>query len=103
MNLSKAWIIRCCRDRTLTITKRGEPAFNGVALPIYSVDTEQEARDLVVCTCRVQYQEHPDLPDQPWRKITLDGQLDFKPYLDPEDLDAVHAKLDRVFKLLQRR
>jgi hypothetical protein len=101
IDLNKAWVIHCCKDRTLTINRKGEPAFNGRALPVYSVGTREEAEDLVVAVCRVQYGEHPQLPGQLWRKITLDGQLDFKPYLDVEDLDAVSAKLARIHQLIR--
>ncbi len=52
---------------------------------------------------RKQYTDHPGLPDQPWFKITLDGELDFKPLLDLDDLDTVTAKLEMAWNLIQQR
>jgi hypothetical protein len=92
-DLSRPIIIRCCKDRTLTWYKKGQPAFNDRALPVFSVNTPEEAQELIVTVCRVQYAEHPDLPGRPWRKITLENALDLKPYLEIEDLDAVSKKL----------
>ncbi len=94
MNLDRKILIHCCKDRTLTYRTKEQEIFNGVALPVYSVDTIEEAQALIVITCRAQYERHPLLPGQPWYKITLDGPLDLKTELDVEDLLAVVDKLE---------
>lgn len=101
--LEGKYLIHCCKDRTLTYRTKEQPIFNGVAIPVYSVDTQQEAEDLIILTCRKQYKEHPLMRGKPWFKITLDGALDFKPYLDYEDLDAVKAKLKNSHEILKSR
>lgn len=87
--LDKKWLIHCCKDRTLTRRTRDQPIFNGVAIAVYSVDTEQEADELILLVCSRQYEEHPLIPGKPWYKINVD----FKRYLELEDLPTVTEKL----------
>lgn len=83
---------------------KGAPIFNGKALPVFSVPTEQDAEDLIMLVGRRQYEEHPQQPGRPWFKITLNGALDFKPYLELDDLDEVTVKLQMAWGcILQRR
>ena len=70
---------------------------------MFSVPTKQDAEDLLMLVGRRQYVDHPDAPGRPWFKITLDGALDFKPYLELGDLDAVTAKLETAWDHMQRR
>jgi hypothetical protein len=97
----KPILIHVCKDKTLSFRRRHEPIFNGVALPVYSVDTVEDAKDLITMVGRAQYHEHPLLPGQVWYKITLNGDLDFKRYLDIEDLTAVTEKLDTAYKKIK--
>jgi len=99
---SRTVLIHICKDKTLSYRTRRELIFNGVALPVFSVDTAEEAEALFVLVGRVQHMEHPLLPGKIWYKMTLDGQLDFKRYLDLEDLPAVTAKLQSRYALLKR-
>ena len=101
--MSRAVYIHCCKDRTLTYRTKGQPVFNGVALPVFSVDTEEEAKDLITLVSRAQYEEHPQLPGQVWYKITLSGDLDFKHALEIEDLRAVTDKLESAYQHIKER
>src|SRR3954462_15170001 len=96
--LDKPVLIHCCKDRTLTYRTRDEPIFNDVALPVYSVDSKEEAERLINTVGVLQYEEHPLLPGRPWRKI----DIDFKRHLEIEDLSAVTEKLDRVYKAIAK-
>lgn len=94
--------IHVCKDKTLTARAPGEPVFNEVAIPVFSVRDMSEATNLIILVSRVQYEEHPLLPNQPWFKITLDGALDFKQELDLKDLPAVQAKLLVAYERMAR-
>jgi hypothetical protein len=98
--LSRPILIHCCKDKTLSYRTKGR-IFNGVALPVFSVDSVDEAEALLTLVGRTQYGEHPHIPGQLWRKITLDGSLDFKRHLDVEDLNAVTAKLSKAYAILK--
>lgn len=100
-HLGKPVKIHCCKDRTLSYRTRREPVLNGVALPVFSVNTKEEAEELLLLVGRRQYEDHPNMPDRPWMKITLDGELDFKPLLDLDDLPAVTDKLRRAYERMQ--
>lgn len=52
---------------------------------------------------RKQYVDHPDIPGRPWFKITLNGALDFKQYLDLKDLDEITAKLQKAWSHIEQR
>lgn len=93
--------IHVCKDKTLSYRRAGQPIFNGAALPAFTVEDEAEAQALLVLVGRAQYEEHPLLPRKTWYKITLDGDLDFKRYLDLEDMDAVSAKLAERYALMK--
>ena len=77
-DLQRPIMMHICKDGTITYRKRGEPVFNGRALPFFSVDTEEEAQDLQVMLCSLQYDTHPDLPPtEPWyRYWQFSGELD---------------------------
>lgn len=99
--LSRPVLIHVCKDKTLSYRTKNEPIFNGVAIPVFSVENEQEAVTLLRLVGRQQYQEHPKIPGRPWLKITLDGALDFKQELDYDDLDSVTDKLKTAYALIQ--
>lgn len=54
-------MIHVCKDGTVTYRDKtkGEKVFNGVALPVFSVDTVEEARQIQIRFCRLQYGKHP--------------------------------------------
>lgn len=83
------WVIQVCKDRTLTYRRDDEPIFNKVAKPVYVVNDEEVASSLVVLLGSVQYEEHPQLPGEVWRKINVE----FKQHLEREDLDYVTVKV----------
>lgn len=70
-------LIHLCKDGTITYRRQGQPVFNGVALPVYSVDTEAQAKAVQVRFGRRQYGEHDLLPGQPWYRWTdFSGDVD---------------------------
>ena len=76
-HLDKEVLLDVCRDGTITFRKIGEPIFNGKALPFFSVDTVERARELQILLCKAQYEEHPKLPGQVWyRYHQFGGELD---------------------------
>jgi hypothetical protein len=75
--LDRPVLIHICKDGTFTWRRRGQPVFNGRALAVFSVDTEEQAREAQVLFCRRQYAPHPQLPSQPWYTWTdFTGELD---------------------------
>lgn len=101
--LDRPVFIHCCQDKTLTYRTKDEPVFNGRALPVFSVNTKDEAEALIVSVGRCQYEEHPEIPGKPWYKMTMDGEVDFRPYLEIKDLEAVTAKLQSRYEKVVRR
>lgn len=97
--LDRPVIIHVCKDRTLSFRTKDEPVFNGVALPVFSVDTRAEAEMLVTAVGSLQYEEHPQLPGKPWRKISVE----FKQHLELDDLPYVAAKLRDVYTRMKER
>ena len=95
---SRPVVIHCCKDRTLTYRTKEQPVFNDVALPVFTVATEAEAEALITLVGIVQYEEHPLLPGKPWRKI----DIDFKRWLELDDLPLVTDKLTRVYGLIDK-
>ena len=65
-DLSRPVILQVCPDGTVTFRRRGQPVFNGRALPFFSVADETEAKDLQALLCALQDEKHPQLPGQPW-------------------------------------
>ena len=47
-HFGRAIMIDICKDGTISFRNRGSRAFNGKALPVFSVDTEQEANSIQV-------------------------------------------------------
>lgn len=89
-------VIHCCKDGTITYRRLGQPTFNGAALPVYSVDTEEEAKLIQVSLCRRQYQEHPLMPGQSWYVLNeFGGEVD--------ELDEVGDKMHRVHEMMKAR
>lgn len=89
----RRYMIHVCKDGTVTYrdTVTGEKVFNGRALPVFSVDTPEEAKRIQICFCRLQYKKHPLMPDRPWFKLNeFSGEL--------EDLDRVRAMFALFYK-----
>ena len=98
--LQKKILIHVCKDRTLSYRKPLQPIFNGVAIPIYSVDSVDEARALIRMVSKAQWVEHPDIPGDTWYKIDMGLNV---VYLDDDlhQLDEVQKKLHEAYQLLQ--
>jgi hypothetical protein len=80
----RRFMIHVCKDGTVTYRDKsiGEKVFNGVALPVFSVDTAEEAERIQVRFCRLQHGHHPLMPGKPWYRLNeFSGEL--------EDLDRV--------------
>jgi hypothetical protein len=67
--LDRPILIHCCKDGTITYRTRKQKIFNDVALPVFSVDTIEEAKTLQIIFCRKAYANHPKMPGQPWYKL----------------------------------
>lgn len=76
-HLSRPILLDLCKDGTVTYRSQGEPSFNGMALPVFSVDTAEQAEAIQVRFCRRQYASHPRLLGKPWYRWTdFSGELD---------------------------
>lgn len=64
--LDKPFTLHICMDGTVTYRHISEPIFNSAALPFYSVNTAEQAQQLIVLLCKLHVQVHPMLPNQPW-------------------------------------
>lgn len=75
----RRYMIHVCADGTVTYrdTVTKEKVFNGVALPVLSVDTIEEAQAIQTRFCKLQYGSHPLMPGKPWYKVfPFDGELE---------------------------
>jgi hypothetical protein len=74
---SRPILIHICKDGTISYRTRTQPVFNGRALAVFSVDTEQQAEDVQVLFGRKQYEEHPEIPGKAWyRWNDFRGEVD---------------------------
>ena len=81
-DMSRPVYLHVCKDGTVTYRRKGQKVFNGRALPVFTVDNEEQALDIQVRFCRAQWVEHPQLPGQTWYKLNeFSGDL--------RDLDRV--------------
>ena len=96
-DLNRAVTIHICKDGTVTYRMKGQKAFNGIAFPVFSVDTEQQAKDLQTRFCRLSTFHHPKMkPQEKWYKLSNlpDGtDLALRPeaVLELEDLKGITA------------
>jgi hypothetical protein len=89
----RRFMIHVCKDGTVTYRDKsiGEKVFNGRALPVFSVDTAEEAEQIRVRFCKLQYGDHPLMPGKPWYKVfPFSGEL--------EDLDRVRNLFAEFYK-----
>ena len=98
-HLSRPFMIDCCKDGTLTVREigKGNKRLNDAALPVFSANTFDEAKDLIFSVAKAQYEAHPDIPNETWYRIIIDN----KPHLDDtDDLEKVTAKLAEAYEQL---
>jgi hypothetical protein len=94
----RRYMIHVCKDGTVTYrdTVAKEKVFNGRALPVFSVDTIEDAKSIQVRFCRLQYVNHPLMPGKPWYKLNeFSGKL--------EDLDRVRNMFAEFYKAMKER
>ena len=75
----RRYMIHVCADGTVTYrdTVTKEKVFNGRALPVFSVDTVDEAVMIQTRFCKLQYGSHPLMPGKPWYKVfPFGGELE---------------------------
>ena len=84
--LDKHITIFCCRDGTISFAQKGKPPFNGVALPVFSVDNFTEAETLQVLCCSKSQLDDDGLPGGtryvigiPFNRPQFDGTIDTLP------------------------
>lgn len=77
-DFSRPITIHICKDGTISYRAKHEPIFNGVALPVFTVNTVQQAQDIQVMYGRKQWTDHPDMaPGQSWYRWTdFSGDVD---------------------------
>lgn len=87
-DMRRQYMIHICKDGTISYRNAHlkEKVFNGVALPVFSVDTIEQAQAIQVLFGRKQYGPHPDMPGRSWYRWT-----DFGGTL--EELDAITERL----------
>lgn len=94
----RRYMIHVCKDGTVTYrdTVTKEKVFNGRALPVFSVDTVEEAKRIQVRFCKLQYGNHPLMPGRSWYKVfPFSGEL--------EDLDRVRNMFAEFYKGMKER
>lgn len=95
--------IHLCKDRTLSYRWRGsnEPVFNGVAVPVLSVRSEEEAEQLLLLVGTRQYEPHPHpkFKHPYWMKL-FNGVAGWKRHLDPEDVPEAETYLWNAYQRL---
>lgn len=90
--LHRRYMIHVCKDGTISYrdTAANEPVFNGVALPVFSVNTEKEAKAIQAMFGRLCYFPHPKQPDRPrYRLASLGDGRPLDRLLEIEDLDVI--------------
>lgn len=94
-NFDRPIVLHVCKDGTVSYRdkRKKTKVFNGAALPVFSVDTVDEAEQIQVRFCRLQWGPHPEAKPntgtETWYRLTdFSGEL--------EDLDRV-AKQFSVF------
>lgn len=99
----RAIVIHICKDGTISYRTREEPVFNGVALPVFTVDTVEQAEAIQVRFGRRQYTEHPQIPGKGWYKISRlrdgsDPALRGDGTLRSSDLPGITLMFDEFYK-----
>jgi hypothetical protein len=78
-DFSRPIMIHVCKDGTISYRDKtkNEPVFNGRALPVFSVDTVEQAFQIQVLFGRRMYTAHPDMPNRVWYVWTdFSGDVD---------------------------
>ena len=94
----RRYMIHVCKDGTVTYrdTVTHEKVFNGRALPVFSVDTVEDAERIQIRFCKLQYGHHPLMLGKPWYKVfPFSGEL--------EDLDRVRAMFAEFYRDMMER
>lgn len=91
--LSRPVLIHICKDGTISYRRHGEPVLNGVAIPVFSVNTVEEAKEIQVRFGRRQYTPHPG-NGMDWYRISVlqdgtDPAFRDPPVLETSDLDGI--------------
>lgn len=95
-DLSRPIVVHVCKDGTISYRRAGEPVFNGRALPVFSVNTEDEAMGIQVRFGRLQRVDHPLMPGKPWYVLSrladgTDPAFRGDGTLELSDLDGITA------------
>lgn len=101
-NFDRPIMIHVCKDGTVSYRDKRTKTkvFNGRALPVFSVDTVEEAKLIQVRFCRLQYGRHPQAKPNTgtdnWYILTqFSGEL--------EDLDRIAAEFAAFYATLKKR
>ena len=96
--------IDCCKDGTISYRLKCETPLNGVALEVFSVNTISEAIQLQTATCRLMYEDHPNMKakERGWFKLASGPFVDgFTGEID--DLPRVSEYFAEVYERIRRR
>lgn len=95
-NFDRPIMLHVCKDGTVSYRDKRlkTKVFNGRALPVFSVDTVEQARQIQVRFCRRQYGAHPQAKPNTgtdeWYMLTVfSGEV--------EDLDRVAAEFTAFY------
>lgn len=102
-DLHRDVLIHLCKDRTLSYRRRGDKVFNGMALPVFSVNDEAEAEALLVLVGTNCNTRHPQLPgDRTWFKL-FNGIGGHEPTLELSATDEASDYLRDAYTKLKAR
>jgi len=75
---SRPVLINLCKDGTITYRTVSQAPFNGAALPVFTVDTVEDAQALQVAFGKLQYTRHPLMSGKtPWYRLhPFSGNVD---------------------------
>lgn len=89
----RAIVLQLCKDGTISYRTRGEPVFNGAALPVFTVDTIEQAQQFQVRFGRLQHGPHPQIPDKRWYRLSRRPWKDGEVAIPEEGLDYADLEL----------
>lgn len=107
-HLDRPVLLHVCKDGTVSYRTRAEPVFNGKALPVFSVNSVDEAQAIQVRFCRRGYGPHPQMPGRVWYKLSrlgdgTDPAMRQGGVLELDDLEGITAMFSAFYADLLAR
>jgi hypothetical protein len=103
--ISRAVVLYCCKDGTISYEPRNAMGavakpFNGVALPVYSVESVEEAKMLQTLCCSLSPVPDKRLPGGQRYTITMPNMKPFSRNVD--DLKKVQDILHQMYRRMKK-